>query len=147
MSTLRRSIFVIDDDRSMLRTIERLLKVHGFHVLVFESAEALLDNANPRDAGCLVLDIHLDGMSGIELGHKLALSGSSVPIIFMTGNDSEVVRKAAREIGCTAYLPKPFPAKQLKDAIDKALDGPSRAEASPPQVCSIDFEDKRGHAA
>jgi FixJ family two-component response regulator len=126
LSLRRGSIFVIDDDPGMLRTMQRLLKVYGFDVLVFESAEALLDNANPRDAGCLVLDIHLSGMSGIELGRKLARSGISVPIIFITANDNEVVRKAAREIGCTAYLPKPFPAEQLKNAIHKAVDLPSR---------------------
>jgi FixJ family two-component response regulator len=124
----RSLIFVIDDDPGMLRSIERLLKVYGFDVQAFTSAEAFLDNANPRDAGCLVLDIHLSGMSGIELRHKLALSESTIPVIFMTANNSDVILKAALEVGCTAYLPKPFPAKQLMDAIDKALDGRGRDE-------------------
>ena len=119
----RNSIFVIDDDPSMIRSIERVLKVYGFDVKAFESAEAFLDHANPSDARCLVLDINLSGMSGIELRRKLALSGISVPVIFITGNDSEIVRKAAVEVGFTAYLLKPFPAKHLMDAIGKALDG------------------------
>ena len=119
----RSSVFVVDDDPGMLRTIERLLRVYGFDVQAFASAEAFLDDAKPREAGCLVLDIHLSGMSGIELSRKLALSGNSVPVIFITGKDSEIVRKAALEVGCVAYLSKPFAAKQLTDAIGKALDG------------------------
>src|SRR5262245_57181482 len=120
MVTLRK-LFVIDDDPGMLRTIERLLKVHGFDVQTFESAEAFLDSANPRDAGCLLLDIHLSGMSGIELRRQLTLSGISVPVIFITANDSEVTREAALEAGCIAYLAKPFPAVRLMNAIEQAL--------------------------
>ena len=71
-----------------------------------------------------MLDIHLGGMSGIDLGHKLALSGIAIPVIFITANDSDVVRKAAVEVGCTAYLPKPFSAKELMNAVGKALVGP-----------------------
>jgi FixJ family two-component response regulator len=120
----RSSIFVIDDDPGMLRSIERLLKVYGFDVQTFTSAEEFLNDANARDAGCLVLDIHLGGMSGIDLGHKLALSGIAIPVIFITANDSDVVRKAAVEVGCRAYLPKPFSAKELMNAVGKALVGP-----------------------
>src|SRR5262245_15364554 len=116
----RRTIFVIDDDSRMLSSIERLLKVYQFDVRTFESAEALLDNADPTDAGCLVLDINLSGMSGIELKRKLDFSGMSVPVIFITGKDSKSVRKIALDVGCSAYLPKPFPAKKLIDAIEKA---------------------------
>ena len=118
---LPRTIFVTDDDVGMLRSIQRLLKVHGFDVEPFESAEAFLDNASPSDAVCLVLDIDLSGMSGIALKRELAVSGISIPTIFITGKDSEIVRKAALEVGCVAYLTKPFAAKQLTDAIEKAL--------------------------
>ena len=126
--SLRKLIFVIDDDPGMRRTIERLLKVYGFDVELFESAETFLANANLRDGGCLVLDIHLGGMSGIELMHKLALSGISVPVIFITGKDGEIARNAALEAGCVAYLTKPFAAKLLIDAIEKALETSSRPE-------------------
>jgi FixJ family two-component response regulator len=121
---LGRTIFVIDDDPSMLRSIERLLKVHQFDVRAFESAEAALDNDDLSDAGCLVLDIDLGGMSGIELKRHLVRSGVFVPVIFITGKDSEIVRDAAMEVGCAAYFPKPFGAKQLMDAIEKALNAP-----------------------
>ena len=88
----RRSIFVIDDDLGMLRTIDRLLRLNGFNVQTFESAEEFLKGSNPHDVGLLVLDINLSGMSGIELRQKLALSGISIPVIFITGNDSDVIR-------------------------------------------------------
>ena len=120
----RRSIFVIDDDLGMLRTIDRLLGVYGFDVQTFGSAEEFLKGSNSRDVGLLVLDINLSGMSGIELRQKLALSGISIPVIFITGNDSDAIRNAALEVGCTAYLSKPFPAKQLVDAIEKAFNVP-----------------------
>jgi FixJ family two-component response regulator len=125
------TIFAIDDDPSMLNSIERLLKVCKFDVKTFKSAEAFLDSANPFDARCLILDIDLSGMSGIELKRRLAVSGFSVPTIFITGKDSEIVRKAALEVGCVAYLTKPFAAQQLTAAIGKALDASSRAELIP----------------
>jgi len=123
MSLPRPTIFVIDDDPGMLRSIERLLIACGHHVQVFNSAEAFLDNTNPDEAGCLLLDINLGGMSGIELRRRLTFSGKSVPVIFMTAQDSDVIRRAACEAGCSAYLSKPFPAKQLIDAIEKAIAG------------------------
>src|SRR5712671_5990616 len=103
---------------------DRLLRLYGFDVQMFGSAEEFLKGSNPRDVGLLVLDINLSGMSGIELRQKLALSGISIPVIFITGNDSDAIRNAALEVGCTAYLSKPFPAKQLVDAIEKAFNVP-----------------------
>jgi FixJ family two-component response regulator len=117
----RRTIFVIGDDPGMPRAIKRLLEANNFNVSIFESPEAFLDSVNPGDAGCLVIDIDLGGMSGIELKRKLVRSGISVPVIFITGKDSESVRKAAIGVGCVAYLSKPFEARQLTAAIEKAL--------------------------
>ncbi len=98
-----------------------MLRVHGFDAEVFSTVESFLARANLCDATCLVLDIHLNGMSGIELRRQLALSGIDLPVIFITANDSEATRKAAMEAGCVAYLPKPFPTKSLVDAIESAL--------------------------
>jgi len=120
----QKKLFVIDDDPGMRRSIERLLKMYGFDVQAFESAEEFLDSASPRDSCCFLLDIHLGGMSGIELRRQLTLSGISVPVIFMTAEDSEIIRAEAFEVGCTAFLPKPFAPMQLMDAIEKALDTP-----------------------
>jgi FixJ family two-component response regulator len=110
-------VTVIDDDPTMLRAIERLLRATGFNVETFASAEAFL--ANNGRASCLVLDIHLGGMSGIELRRKLVAAGSEPPTIFITAIDDETTRKEATKAGCVAYLRKPFLARLLVDAIDK----------------------------
>jgi FixJ family two-component response regulator len=119
--TTRKLVLVVDDDPSILGAVERLLRVHGFDAEVFNTVESFLAGANFCCATCLVLDIHLNGMSGIDLRRRLTLSGIELPVIFITANDSETIRKAALEAGCVAYLPKPFPTKSLMAAIDSAL--------------------------
>jgi FixJ family two-component response regulator len=123
--TARKLVIVVDDDRSMLGAVQRLLRVQGFDVAVFDTVEDFLARANLCEAACLVLDIHLDpdGMSGIELRRRLALSGVELPVIFITGSDSASTRQAAMEAGCRAYLPKPFTTASLIDAI-RASDRP-----------------------
>ena len=114
--TQKKTVFVVDDDPSMLKGIERLLKVHGFSADVFELIEDFRERANYSAAACLVLDIHMPGMSGIDFGRQLAKADVPLPVIFITGNDSEVTRKVAMEVGCIAYLLKPFPGKLLIEA-------------------------------
>src|SRR6266436_3162124 len=100
--------------------IKRLLRVHGFHSILFESANALLTYGDIDNAFCFILDINLNGESGIELCRRLADSGVSLPVIYITGNDSEANRAAAIESGCIAYLAKPFTASSLIESIEKA---------------------------
>ena len=119
MVPTRRVVLVVDDDPSMLRGVERLLNAHGFESKLFDSAETFQRLAQPHEALCLVLDINLDGKSGIELSRELVISGVSLPVIFITGNDSDSNRRAAMEAGCVAYLTKPFPARSLIGAIEK----------------------------
>ena len=119
--SIRRKIAVIDDDPTMLRAVERLLRAKGFDVEAFASAEAFLEAAGASKATCLVLDIHLGGMSGIELRRRLIASGSELPIIFITALDDETTRKEAMEAGCVAFLRKPFLADSLVGAINKAI--------------------------
>ena len=116
----RNVVYVVDDDAGMLKGIERLLKANGFDAEVFDSAEAFHDRANPCNGICVVLDVQLGGMSGIELSRQLSQRGSLLPVIFITANDNDTTRKATRDVGCVAYLPKPFPAKSLIDAIERA---------------------------
>jgi len=116
----RKLVAVVDDDPSMLKGVERLLTAHGFDTEVFASAEAFLERIAKPEPTCLVLDIHLGGMSGIELRRRLAASGSRVPVIFMTAFDDEMTHKGATDAGCIALLQKPFPAHLLIGAIDKA---------------------------
>jgi FixJ family two-component response regulator len=113
-----RTIAVIDDNPSMLQGLNRLLSAHGFRVQTFVSAESFLDNFAKCEADCLLLDIHLGGISGIDLQRRLTLSGTEIPVIVMTAIDSEVTRRQAFDAGCVAYLRKPFLAKLLIDAIN-----------------------------
>jgi FixJ family two-component response regulator len=116
-------IFVIDDDPGFRKSVALLLEKLGFSTELYGSAEAFLTSPRlaPSRDGCVVLDIHLKGMSGIELAKRLADGGRALPIIFVTGNDNDAVRKAALAQDCVAYLPKPFAAKALLQAIDHAL--------------------------
>jgi FixJ family two-component response regulator len=115
-----KAVFIGDDDPSVLRSIQRLLKVNGFDAQVFDSVEAFRAFAEPNGALCLVLDVDLKGRSGIELSRQLAASDDSTPIIFMTGSDADHVREEANDAGFLAYLAKPFHAQLLLDAIEKA---------------------------
>jgi FixJ family two-component response regulator len=114
-----RSIALIEDDPSMLQGLNRLLSAHGFRVQTFASAESFLDDIANRKVDCLVLDVHLGGISGIELQRRLTSSGCDLPVIFMTAIDNEATRQEAFDAGCIAYLRKPFLAKLLIDAISR----------------------------
>jgi FixJ family two-component response regulator len=116
----RKVVFVVDDDPSMLKGMRRLLRQHGFETVPFETAAALLDHEDFTQAICLVLDINLGDGSGIELRHRLTETGVSVPVIYITGNDSDATRMAAMASGCVAYLTKPFPAQALIEPIRRA---------------------------
>ena len=115
----RSSVFIVDDDQSMRTCIKRLLRVHGFHSTLFESASALLTCGDFEKAFCFIVDINLNGDSGIELCRHLAGSGVSLPVIYITGNDSEANRAAAIKSGCVAYLTKPFAALSLIEPIER----------------------------
>ena len=119
--TPRNLVLVVDDDPSILQGVARLLRVRGIEAELFCSGEDFLNRADSRAAVCLVLDIHLTGMSGIELTRRLMLSGSTLPVIFITADDGEATRKAAAEAGCVACLSKPFPSQSLVDAIETAF--------------------------
>jgi FixJ family two-component response regulator len=119
----RKTVFVVDDDLSTLRGVRRLLREHGFDSVLFDSAEALRNHRDFSAACCIVLDINLKDESGIELRQQLKASGVSLPVIYITGNDSHVTRAAAMASGCIAYLTKPFLADSLIKPIEKALAG------------------------
>jgi FixJ family two-component response regulator len=114
-------VIVVDDDAGLLKAVARLLAHNGIQSRTFASAEALIESGSTQTATCLLLDIHLGGISGIELHRRLATSGSKCPVIFMTANDNETTRNDAVNAGCIAYLRKPFAAHVLLDAIKKAV--------------------------
>jgi FixJ family two-component response regulator len=119
--TRRKVIAIVDDDSSTLNAIGLLLDAHGFEARTFDSAEAFLERDAAEQVDCLLLDIHLGGLSGIALRLRLVASGSTLPVIFMTGLDDAATRGQALKAGCVAYLQKPVLARQLMDAIHKAM--------------------------
>jgi FixJ family two-component response regulator len=122
MSSLpnRNVVFVVDDDAGMLRSVARLLRQFGYASLLFSSAEAFANHSDFEEAVCVLLDIDLGDVSGIELRLRLKAAGSSLPVIYMTGNDSPAIRTAAHQSGCFAYLTKPFSARSLMEPIERA---------------------------
>ena len=116
-----KTIFIVDDDPSMRLGIKRLLKKRGFKTAVFDFAEDFHARAEIGQSNCLVLDIKLKEKSGIDLRKDLANAGISIPVIFVTADDSDKTRRAATAAGCVAYLTKPFLSKALIDAVERAV--------------------------
>jgi FixJ family two-component response regulator len=114
-------VCVIDDDRSLLRALQRLLSAGGFAVETFLSAELFLDSEYRSTAGCLVLDVHLGGLGGFELHERLVAEGAPIPTIFITAHDDAVTRERACRAGAIAYLRKPFDDHSLIRAVHQAL--------------------------
>jgi FixJ family two-component response regulator len=113
-------IGVVEDDASFLRALGRLLSGAGFTVAAFASAEEFLASDSAATTSCLVLDIHLGGMSGFDLQQHLGAVGIQIPTIFMTGHDDPATRKRAGS--GAAYLRKPFRERALLGAIHQALE-------------------------
>ena len=119
------SIVIVEDDAGMKTAIERLLRAAGYRPICFASAEELLQTMAADTAACLVLDIHLPGLSGLELGRLLAASGHVKPFIFITGQDEPSLCDEARRLGC-AYFRKPFAGQALLEAIRQAIEVDSK---------------------
>ena len=120
MSKPPKTIGIVEDDPSMLRATEALLDAHGFATAGFSSAEDFLIRGIASQFDCLVLDIHLGRMSGIELHGRLKALGRDYPVIFVTAIEDEGLWRQALQTGCVACLHKPVPAGQLVEAIAKA---------------------------
>ena len=114
------TIGVVEDDPSFLRALGRLLGAAGFRVATFASAEAFLASESVGGMSCLVLDVHLGGMSGFDLQQRLATAGTPIPTIFITAHDDSITRERARS--GVAYLRKPFREEALIGAIQQALE-------------------------
>jgi FixJ family two-component response regulator len=119
----RNLVFVVDDDAMMLKSVARLLRQFGYESVLFPSAEAFANHSDFDGVICVLLDIDLGDVSGIEVRHRLKEENISVPVIYITGNDSPAVREAAQQSGCLAYLTKPFSAKSLMEPLHRAAAG------------------------
>ena len=114
-------ISVVDDDGAMRISLEDLIRSVGLRAQGFPSAEAFLGSNQLQETDCLILDMHLPGISGPELQHQLAATNSHLPIIFITAHENEAWRRQALDAGAVAFLVKPFYEEALLDAIDAAL--------------------------
>jgi FixJ family two-component response regulator len=114
-------IAVIDDDLGILASVELVLSSCGYHTELFASAEEFISAAPSLEAACLVVDIQLGEFSGVELIRALCLEGFAVPVIFITGSHDDLHRRQAMELGCAAFLLKPFSAERLIETVRKAI--------------------------
>ncbi|MBC8164610.1 MAG: response regulator [Bryobacteraceae bacterium] len=115
-------VSVVDDDVSVRKSLDRLIRSVRLEVRVFGSAEEFLDSDDPCNVGCLILDVRLPGMSGIELHRHLLASSCNVPVIFITAHGSDDrARSQAASDWTVAYFIKPFGGDELLDAVDMAL--------------------------
>lgn len=114
-------VAVVDDDESVCRSFGRLLRTAGFQPVTYASAEAFLaDTKRPR-FDCLVLDIQLGGISGLELSHRLSAVKDSTPVVFITAHDDPGVRAQAEASGCAGYFRKTDPGVLVLEAINTAV--------------------------
>ena len=114
-------ISVVDDDESVRRSTRLLVESFGYRAAVFESAEGFLRFGQLRDTSCLVLDVQMPGMDGLELQTQLAAEGCGIPVIFITAHDDQESRRRALRSGAVAFLGKPFTDQQLLQAISFSL--------------------------
>ena len=121
MPTVAPMVAIVDDDVAMRKSLERLLQASGFDTTTFACGQDFLDSDAATSANAIVLDIHMKGMSGLELRQRLQASGSTRPVIFITAYDDEATREQAMRLGCTAYLLKPFEGHHLTDALHRGL--------------------------
>ena len=118
-------VSVVDDDASLRAALKGLLRSVGLRVQVFASAEEFLASGRIADTACLVLDVRMPGLSGLELQAQLIVSGHAIPIIFISAHGEEDTRRQAIEAGALDFLQKPFSDDALLNAIARVIDLPS----------------------
>ncbi len=124
------TVFIVDDDGRMRAAMQRLLKTVGLHSEQFATPQDFLRHKLPDGPSCLVLDVRLPGMSGLEVQHKLIQAGAQIPIIFITSHGDIPMTVKAMKSGAVEFLTKPFRDQDLLDAIQQALkrDGETRQQ-------------------
>ena len=118
----RRLVSIVDDDESMRRSVRNLLISVGFRVETFASAEAFLQSAHRSNSGCMVLDLGMTGMSGLDLLTHLADTGSRIPVVVLTAHSDDETRRRTLQAGASAFLGKPFHGEALLDAVRRAME-------------------------
>ncbi len=122
MTETRPIVFVVDDDLAVRRSTERLIRSIGLEVQTFTSAREFLRNSRPERPACLVLDVRMPGLSGMDLQRDLSKSGIHIPIIFITGHGDIPMSVRAMRAGAVEFLTKPFRSRGLLDAVRAAIE-------------------------
>ena len=115
-------VYVVDDDSSVREAIKSLIRSVGLRVETFGTAQEFLKSARPDAPGCVVLDVRLPGLSGLDLQRELAANGINLPVIFITGHGDIPMSVRAMKAGALEFLTKPFRDQDLLDAIQQALE-------------------------
>jgi FixJ family two-component response regulator len=121
MSETEGLVFVVEDDAPLRESLQNLIRSVGLRVEAFASAQEFLDRPRPEVPGCLVLDVRLPGLSGLDLQQRMAEGNRDMPIIFITGHGDIPMTVQAMKAGAVAFLTKPFRDQELLDAIQQAL--------------------------
>ena len=114
-------ISIVDDDEALRNSLDDLVQSIGFRTQGFPSAEAFLSSSQARDTACLILDVRMPGMNGLDLQRRIVAARWRIPIIFITSHADDDARARALEAGAVAFLHKPFREEELLNAIDAAL--------------------------
>jgi two-component system response regulator FixJ len=125
-----RLVHLVDDDEAIRRSVGFMLKTSGFHVRAYESGVELLKTAPELEPGCILLDIRMPGMDGLEVQEALRSKGVTLPVIIMTGHGDVSLAVQAMKAGAVDFIEKPFEKAVLISAIDQALDQLKRSAAS-----------------
>lgn len=130
MTTLTQTVFVVDDDVAVRQSLSLLIRSMGLSVESFESAQTFLSACDPERSGCLVLDIRMPGMSGLEMQEELHRRTIDLPVIFITGHGDVAMAVRAMKLGAVDFIEKPFNDQQLLDRINQALEVDRAARAA-----------------
>jgi FixJ family two-component response regulator len=126
---MKTTIFIIDDDVSVLKSLARLLRSFEFDVEAYESSEKFLERENYSGTGCIILDVRMPGLSGMELQDELIKVGCNLPIVFITGHGDVPMSVKAMKKGAVDFLTKPFDDEDLINALSRALENDRKAKA------------------
>ena len=136
------TVFLVDDNAGVRTALGRVFQSVGYEVQQFDSAQAYLERASPEDSGCLVLDIKMPGMTGLDLQERLSALGFSTPIIFITGYGSVPASVRAMKWGAADFFEKPLNHRELLDAVERAVkqDAEDREQRSDRAEARLSFE-------
>jgi FixJ family two-component response regulator len=127
-------VFVVDDDASVREALESLVRSAGYKVETFASAQDFLASNRPDVPSCLVLDVRLPGLSGLDLQNRMAGANREIPIVFITGHGDVPTSVRAMKAGAIEFLTKPFPDRDLLDAIEQAIKRDQSARQQQAQI-------------